>query len=249
MKRSMFILNLRNSLNIRSIPIMLPNDMKSYSISDAFCWRNSKIYTTNFHFTDLINYFQNEKNTSVDLIISNHKNQIINQTNITPSNFSEKIKIKDYLIDSKETSGHFFFFHNFTHPKRGKIIIRNSCYTSFSFMKNTPSFVHGNLPVIARDHDSLIYKKNIIQNSNFRKYIDKVQHDFSTYDKVEAFIINPLKEELNLMINKTSLNLNPYNSKILNLKLSKTYKIKSNCLFLRPIFFVYKNGKFDTFHG
>ena len=42
-KQSKLILGLRNSLNIKPIQILLPNDTTSYSISDAFVGGTVKI--------------------------------------------------------------------------------------------------------------------------------------------------------------------------------------------------------------
>ena len=249
LKRSNFILNLRNSLNLRSVPIMLPNDKESYSISDSFCWRKCNEFKTDFRYTDLVNYFTYKKNNSIKIVLSDHYNRIIDNIYLNPYQLTDNIKISDLLNKVKETSGHFFIFHKLHPQKDETILLRNSCYTSFSFKGNTPSIVHGNLPVVAENKDSIPYKGNIIQCSNLKNYIYKVQHNFLPYNKVEGFFFNPLNKKLEIQINEISFTLDKYNSIIINLPLSDIYTIRSKCLLLRPIFFVYKNNFFDTFHG
>ena len=249
LKKSKFILNLRNSINFRPVPIVLPSDEKSYSISDAFCWRKSNDFKTDFRYTDLINYFTHKKNNSIKLVLSDHSNKIIDKVYLNPSQLTDNIKVSNLLNKVKETSGHFFIFHKLPLQKDETIVLRNSCYTSFSFKGNTPSIVHGNLPVVAENKDFIPYKKNIIQCSNFRNYVYKVQHNFLQYNKTEVFFFNPLNKTLKIQINEISFSLSKYNSLIINLPLSDIYVIKSKCLLLRPIFFVYKNNYFDTFHG
>ena len=98
-------------------------------------------------------------------------------------------------------------------------------------------------------YDFIPYNKNIIQCSHFRNYVYTVQHNFLQYNKTEVFFFNPLNKILKIQINEISFSLSKYNSLIINLPLSDIYVIKSKCLLLRPIFFVYKNNYFDTFHG
>ena len=249
LKRSKYILNVRNWLNIRPVPVILPNDKQSYSISDAFCWRKNKDFDTNFRYTDLINYFTNVKDTPIKLIICNHKNKILKNTYISSKQLSNSLCIRDQIQNSKEMSGHFFIFHTLKASNNETFLLRNSCYTGFSFKGNMQSVVHGNLPTLAQDKYSNLYKKNIVQYSKFKNYVYKIQHNFLSYDKVEAFIFNPCKEFLKVNINQLSLFIEPHNSIIIDLPLSDIYKIKSKCLLLRPIFFVYKNNNFDAFHG
>ena len=248
-KRSDFILNIRNSIDFRSVPIVLPKNETSYSISDAFCWRNCNNFNTDFRYTDLINYFTHKKNNPIKLILSDHSNKIISKVYLNSNQLTDNIKIGNQLNKIKETSGHFFIFHKLLPKKNKPIVLRNSCYTSFSFKDNTPSIVHGNLPVVAEDENSISYKKNIIQHSNFKNYTYKVQHNFLHYDRVEVFFFNPLNKALKIQINEISFSLDKHNSLIIKLPLSEIYTIKSKCLLLRPIFFVYKNKFFDTFHG
>ena len=64
-----------------------------------------------------------------------------------------------------------------------------------------------------------------------------------------AFFFNPINVDLEVKVNDLSFTLKGLSSKIVNLPKAATYKITSRCLFLRPIFFVYKNNLFDVFHG
>ena len=66
---------------------------------------------------------------------------------------------------------------------------------------------------------------------------------------MEAFIFNPVRVSLKIFINEMPFTLNPHNSMIIKLSKSDVYTIKSKCLLLRPLFFVYKKNNFDIFHG
>ena len=250
LKKHRFILNIRNSLNFRPVPIIFPNNnQKSYSISDAFCWRKSDEFKTDFRYTDLIKYFTNKINTPIKIVLCNHNNKIISELKITPTQLTDKLSIHKKFPKIKETSGHFFLFHKIASKDDAPMLLRNSCYTSFSFKESMPSIVHGNLPVVAESTDSKRYKNDIIQQSFFKKYIYKVQHNFASYDKVEAYLFNSGNRILKIQINDIYISLNPYNSKVINLPLSTLYTIHSKCLLLRPVFFVYKDNIFDVFHG
>jgi hypothetical protein len=248
-KRSELVLNMRNSLNIKPIPIVLPKDNQSYSISDAFCWRKCSNFETNFRYTDLLNYFIDNTNNPIKLLIFNHNSQILNTIDLSQDKICNNIDINKVLKNNKDTSGHFFIFHKFNKQIKENFVIRNSCYTSFSFKGGIPNIVHGNLPVVAENEFSVPYKKNIIQYSYFKNYKYKVQHNFIGYEKVEIFLFNPVQKKLQVFINNMSTTLNAHTSKIISLPKSQLYTIKSKCLLLRPIFFVYKNNNFDAFHG
>ena len=103
-KQSSLALAIRNSFKIRPIQIKLPNDNESYSISDAFCWRNCENFKTVFRYTDLMEYFTDTKNLIIKLVLCNHNNNILSSTSF---------KINDIISDSKVKSGHFFLFHNY----------------------------------------------------------------------------------------------------------------------------------------
>ena len=107
-RKSRLILALRNSLNIKPVQIILPNDNESYSISDAFCWRNCDNFNTTFRYTDLMEYFTNIKNLNIKLVICDHNNNILNSTNFKNRDLTDKIKINDVINDSRKKSGHFF---------------------------------------------------------------------------------------------------------------------------------------------
>ena len=248
-KQSKLILGLRNSLNIKPIQILLPNDTTSYSISDAFCWRNCENFKTVFRYTDIMEYFVGIENLIIKLVLCDHNNNILNSNDFKINDLTGKIKINDIINDSKMKSGHFFLFHELSSKFEEKILVRNSCYTSYSFNKNVQSLVHGNLPVLAKNQDFVTYTKNIVQISHFRTYDYMVQNNFITYDKVEAFFFNPVKIDLKIKINDLSFILKANSSKIINLPKSEIYKITSKCLLMRPIFFVYKDDIFDVFHG
>lgn len=248
-KHSKLILDIRNSLKIRPILINLPNDNKSYSISDAFCWRNCENFKTVFRYTDLMEYFTDTKNLRIKLVLSDHDNNILFSNKFKIDDLTGKIEINNIINDKKNKSGHFFLFHELSPNIRDNFLIRNSCYTSYSFKNKVQSVVHGNSPALAENQNLSLYKKNIIQVSYFKTYDYQVQNNFKEYDKVEAFLFNPVNIDLKVNINELSFILKSHSSKLIVLPKAKTYKVKSKCLFLRPIFFVYKDKIFDVFHG
>ena len=248
-KQSRLVLAIRNSLNIRPVQIFLPDDNTSYSISDAFCWRNCENFNTIFRYTDLMEYFTDTKNLIIKLVLCDHNNNILSSTNFKINDLTGKIKINDIISDSKIQSGHFFLFHELSPKIEQRILLRNSCYTSYSFKNNVQSVVHGNLPVLAESQNFIPYNKNIVQVSHFKTYDYIIQNNFIKYDKVEAFFFNPINFDLEVKINDLSFTLKGLSSKIINLPKDEIYKITSKCLLMRPILFVYKDRIFDVFHG
>ena len=173
----------------------------------------------------------------------------IASTNFKNGDLTDKIRIDDVINDNKKKSGHFFIFHELSAKFQDRILLRNSCYTSYNFKNNVQSVVHGNLPVLAENQRLIPYKKNIIQVSHLKKYDYLVQNNFKEYDKVEAFLFNPINIDLKVKINELSFTLKSLSSKIINLPTAEIYKVKSKCLLMRPILFVYKDKIFDVFHG
>jgi len=248
-KQSSLALAIRNSFKIKPIQIKLPNDNESYSISDAFCWRNCKNFKTVFRYTDLMEYFTDTKNLLIKLVLCDHNNNILISTKFKIEDLTGKIKINEIINDRKNKSGHFFIFHELSPKIREQFLLRNSCYTSYSLKNNVQSVVHGNLPALAENQNLILYKKNIVQVSYFQTYDYIVQNNFKEYDKVEAFLFNPINNDLKVNINELSFTLKSRSSKLIVLPKAETYKITSKCLLLRPIFFVYKDKIFDVFHG
>ena len=71
--------------------------------------------------------------------------------NFKNRDLTDKIKINDLINDSNKKSGHFFIFHELSAKIQERILLRNSCYTSYSFKNSVESIVHGNLPVLAEN--------------------------------------------------------------------------------------------------
>ena len=186
-KKSRLILALRNSFNIKPIQVLLPKDKESYSISDAFCWRSDKNFITVFRYTDLVEYFTNVKNLNIKLVICDHSNNIISSTVFKIKDLTSKVTINKIIKKSKKKSDHFFIFHELS-PQIAKKVLRNSCYTSYTFQNNIQSLVHGNLPVLAENQNFHPYNKNIIQVSHFKTYDYMVQNNFVRYDKQSFFL-------------------------------------------------------------
>ena len=86
--------------------------------------------------------------------------------------------------------------------------------------------------------------KTVFQNQTY-----KIQKLFEAFDKNELFFANPTDEKINFSINKDTYTLKNGCSLLIDVTKYRTITIKSNCLFLRPIVFSYKNDFLDVHHG
>ena len=238
---------LRNSLKIRPLPVVLPNDKYNYSLSDAFCWRSDNDFITDFRYTDLFNYFVNQS-SDLKIVICSHMNKILKTITINPSELTGRFIIsKEHTANI--TSGHFYVFHKIDKTLNHSISVRNSCYTGYSYKNNNFSLVHGNLPVCGRTVKDEAQLGNIIKSSWLRNYEYFVQNDFSIYDKIETFIFNPTNTKINLYVNNEKVTLTSLSSILFTPTSTQLISIKSKCLLMRPILFGYKGKFLDVFHG
>ena len=157
--------------------------------------------------------------------------------------------INEDLLYDQEGYGTFYIFHNSKTIKN--ISVRNSCYTGYSYKKNLYSFVHGNLPAkYSNLENSRETKNNIIfTNSIFENQKYFIQNDFSSYDRVEVFIVNSSRDKLRFTINEKKYVLNYNHCKIIELYNISKIIINSNSYLLRPIIFSYKGNMVDVQHG
>ena len=90
---------------------------------------------------------------------------------------------------------------------------------------------------------------DIIKTSFFKNHTYKIQKFFDEYDKIELFFSNPTSKVINFTIDDENYKLNKGCSKIIDVTQKKIINIKSNCLFLRPTIFNYKDKYLDVHHA
>ena len=129
-------------------------------------------------------------------------------------------------------------------------IISNRCYVGYSKNNNLYSFVHGN--TYAKSDNIEMHNKlkshDIIKTSlNRQKY--KIQNYFKDFTKTELFFANPTENNIDINIDNKKYYLEKRQSLILEVSNMNSIIFNSNCLYLRPIIFNYKNNYFDVYHG
>tara|TARA_B100000575_G_scaffold278615_1_gene266111 strand:- start:385 stop:1128 length:744 start_codon:yes stop_codon:yes gene_type:complete len=238
-------ISLRNLFNIKPVYINTTNIPENTSVSDQFIWRTDSDYNTFFRFSDLLKlYFGSEEN-SFKLVILNNMGDLIFSKKLNFNNNLEEINFKT-ILENKKGYGTFSLFH-FSDKKNFKNVIRNSCYTSFSYNNSLPSNVHGNVPVYYEKQGKLVSK--IIGNSIFCNNKYNLQDTFKNYEKSEIFISNPTSRKLKVYINDNKIILNKWSSAIYDVSNLSTVSLYSNCYYLRPYIFKKNNNYIDVHHG
>jgi hypothetical protein len=92
-------------------------------------------------------------------------------------------------------------------------------------------------------------KIDIVKTSFFKNHSYKIQKFFDGFDKNELFFSNPTSKSVRFSIDNQNYKLNPGCSQLINVSNKKVINIKSNCLFLRPTVFSYKNEYLDVHHA
>lgn len=241
---------LRNRFSIH--PVFIDTSKINYNsmVSDSFVWRTDYGFNTNFKFSDIIKIFLDSDGTTAELIFYNSKNKKIKQIYCNKLEISNQIVINKKLLDGYIGYGYFYvFFKNPNLMKKNKTILSNRCYLGFEKKNVGESCVHGNTYVYSKSFD---YKKDYFNfiNTSFRKnqkYI--IQNELSDFDYTELFFINPTNKKINFTINKLKYTLLGHESLIVELKNIDIIEILSNCYYLRPIVFNYKDKFFDVYHG
>ena len=90
---------------------------------------------------------------------------------------------------------------------------------------------------------------DIVKTSAFKNHYYKIQKYFENFDKVELFFSNPTSKVIKFSIDKKNYILKGGCSLLIDVTDQKTINIKSNCLFLRPTVFSYKNNYLDVHHS
>ena len=244
--RHKFSIFIRNLIGFRPSIFLLNLNKKNISASDAFFWRTDNNYRTIFKFSDILYLFFKDNSSEVEISFYDKNNNLIKSKKILNIELSNKLVIDINFLDGIEDYGVFYIFH------KSKIninsIIRNSCYTGYSYKENLPSFVHGNLITSVKSFDGTHEDFGIVGLSRFKKMMYKVQN-FYDFDQTEIAIMNPTKNDLEIEINSNKFILGSCCSKIINFHNNELIEIISNCYLLRPIIFNYKKEFMDAYHG
>ena len=241
---------IRNTINIKPIDIVTL-DIKKSSISDAFLWRTDNGFETVFKFSDILNLFYEIKNTEVHIDFYSKENNLIKSIKIKDLKLSNKLLINNEFFGGIKDYGIFYFYHSSKDKFTNDDTISNRCYLGYSLNKNLFSFVHGN----TLSKHKLINSKeketrtDPVKMSLFNNQTYKIQKYFGDYDKTELIFCNPTRTNINFFIGKNKFLLKKGCSKILNFNNINTISIRSNCLFLRPTVFTYKNKYMDVHHS
>ncbi len=236
----------RNFLNIKKTNLLLDYTKKNVSVSDAFFWRVDKYFYTIFKFNNILKFFYKDELSDIRIFFYDHKFNLIKEAKIISTKANNKIDIDQTFLGLKEGYGSFYIFHSTN--KNLNSIVRNSCYTGFSYKDSIPSYVHGNLQAASKNYNKnkiefgLGAKSFLINN----RYI--VQNEMD-YDKTEIILINNCNSKLSFYHNSKKINLEKGHTKILNLDDTKIVSLKSNSYLLRPIIFNYKKDYLDVYHG
>ena len=237
---------LRNFFGIRPSYYNIDYNKKNISVSDAFFWRTDSSFVTYFSFTDLMSLFYSISDTEVEIVFFDKNFNFIKKIFLKTTDISNKIIIDRFFLDGIEDYGTFYIFHN-TSTKFDSMI-RNSCYTGFSYKNALPSFVHGNTQTAYKNLSDNKITYGIGAKSFLKNKIYKVQN-YLENDKTEILIMNPCSSKINIKINGKSFNLQKGFSRIFDINKNNEILIISNSYLLRPIVFNYKNNYIDVHHG
>ena len=237
---------IRNFFGIKPSSDLIDYTSEGISVSDAFFWRTDNNFETVFKFTNILKYFFNVKNSTIKLVFFSNNNELIKEHNIySPSNHSYIIINKSFL-NNLESYGVFYIFHET--DEKLTTIIRNSCYTGYSWNNNLPSMVHGNTMTAEMKFQNKKINYGIGSYTFFKKKTYNVQNNFE-FKKKEIMLVNPTNVNISIKVNEKYLKLKKGCSKLINVNESKLIKITSKCYLLRPIIFE-RSGEFiNVYHG
>ncbi len=246
--KSNFSIFFRNNINFKHVPFNM-NKFKCSSISDCFPWRTDNNYKTIFKFSDILKQFYKVEDSNVEIHFYTKNNEFIKKIATRKLNLSNELIIDQNFLNL-EDYGVFYIYHFSENKILEKDVISNRCYIGFSKDENLFSFVHGNAYSKTKNISSKeIINKDPINTTLLCTNFYKIQKLFDEYDKVELFFSNPTSNKIKIKIFQTDIKLNPYSSKIYEIKNKNIVAFKSNCLFLRPTIFCYKNNYLDVHHS
>ena len=248
---SNLFLFLRNNFNIKKNKFGLFNIKKNISVSDSFCWRTDNNFETIFRFSDILKNFYKIDNSKVKIIFYNRFGKIIKEIEIKNLNQSNnEFLVNKEFLNGLEDYGTFHIYHKLKNFPNHKTIISNRCYLGFSKKNALPSFMHGNTySSYVNINDDSKKHSNIVKNKIFIDSFYKIQNYFDDYDKTELFFSNPTDNKIKFFLNNKFYELETNSSLVIKSMKEKTFTIRSNCLFLRPVVFNYRNDFLDVFHA
>ena len=242
---------LRNSLNFK--PVSLRYHEKDYpaSISDAFLWRTDNGYKTIFKYSDILDLFYKIKNSWVEFHFYSKNNELIKIKKVNNLDLSNKLEISSKYLNNLEDYGTFYIYHFSKNTKElnNKDIISNRCYLGYSQNNNLYSFVHGNTHgKFSSIFPNKTFLTDVVKTSLFQNYTYTIQKYFDNFDKSELFFTNPTSKIVKFSIDNKNFELKPNFSLLVEIR-NSIVSIKSNCLFLRPTIFSYKDKYLDVHHS
>jgi len=234
---------LRNCLGIKPTYVDIGHIKENTSLSDAFLWRTDNGFKTTFKFADILNVFYKVKNSTVELIFFDNKNNEIKRVNIKNLNLSNELVIDKKFLNNIEGYGTFYIFHKTNSNFYEKpIIISNRCYLGFSRNDSLNSFVHGNLYAVSKNFNSERGYRNFVKTSYFSNQKYRLQNNFKDFDKTELFFANMTTKNISFSMMNKRYFLSKNSSVLLTFEKLDVVEIKSNCYFLRPLIFNYKDN-------
>lgn len=240
----------RNLTGFRPVALNSNKLMQNFSISDGFPWRTDNFFKTNFRYSDLLKIFYNKNNTSIEIQFYDKNNNLIKKIDKLNVNLSDNLLIDKKFLNDIEDYGIFYIYHRSVEQINSTV--RNSCYTGFSYRDQLESYVHGNCPTSYKSLNPNINMNvthDIVGLSMYMNQNYKIQRYFEDLSKSEIFIQNPTLKNIKFLINKTSYELNGKCCLIIDTTKLNEIEITSNCYFLRPLIFCYKNNYIDVHHG
>lgn len=240
---------IRNSLNIKPISMKINDVGHAVSASDAFHWRTDNGYKTKFKFSDILKLFYNIENSWVELHFFTKNNKLIKIHKINNLDLSNELEITPEFLNNTKDYGVFYIFHFSNGKIENDNMISNKCYLGFSLNNNLYSFVHGNtLAKYTKISENRMFYTDIVKTSLFKNQKYTIQKYFSGFEKNELFFSNPTSKIINFSLENKNYNLKPGCSLILEI-FTSIITIQSNCLFLRPTIFSYKEEYLDVHHS
>ena len=242
---------LRNNLNFKPVGLKLFEKDYPTSVSDAFLWRTDNGYKTKFKYSDILNLFYKIKNSWVEFHFYSKNNELIKIEKVNDLNLSNEFEISSKYLNNLKDYGTFYIYHFSENTKdlNNKDIISNRCYLGYSKNNNLYSFVHGNTyGKFTSIFSNKTFLTDIVKTSILQNHTYTIQKYFDGFDKNELFFVNPTSKTIKFSLENKSYKLKPNCSLLVEIK-NSIISIKSNCLFLRPTIFSYKEEYLDVHHS
>ncbi len=246
-----FSILLRNSFKIRPAFFYANKNLNNATISDCFCWRTDDGFATKFKFSDIYNLFFEMKDSWVEIIFFDKNDNLIKKVKINRLNISNEIIIDSNFFNGLKDYGTFYIYHFSKDKKKlANETLINRCYAGYSKQNNFFSFVHGNtLSRYKKIDNEKKELSDIVTTSYFQNHIYKIQKNFEDFDKSELVFSNPTQKKIRFKIDKDNYILNGGCSKKITFSRRKEILIITDCLWLRPLVFSYKEKYFDVHHS